>query len=80
MFVSSGFEHCIASMYQVPLAIGIKYVALRLLADDWGEYRPVCRLNHDELFIVDNSIPVTLGSIVGVVCLRSWYWLIYLKE
>ncbi len=27
MFVSAGFEHCIANMFQVPLAIGIKTFA-----------------------------------------------------
>lgn len=81
MFVSSGFEHCIANMYQVPLAIGIKYVApeafWQMTGANIAQYADLTMVN----FIVDNLIPVTLGNIVGGgVFVGIWYWLIYLKE
>ncbi|MBY7793285.1 formate transporter FocA [Vibrio fluvialis] len=81
MFVSSGFEHCIANMFQVPMAIGIKYFApesfWQMTGADIAHYAD---LNFMTLF-VNNLIPVTLGNIVGGgVFVGMWYWLIYLKD
>ncbi|QIZ78272.1 formate transporter FocA [Ferrimonas lipolytica] len=65
LFVSSGFEHCIANLFMVPLGIAIQSTAgpefwLTLGVDSsvyadltWGH------------FIVNNLIPVTIGNIVG---------------
>jgi formate transporter len=68
-------------MYQVPLAIGIKYVAPEVFWQMTGaniaQYADLTMMN----FIVDNLIPVTLGNIVGGgVFVGIWYWFIYLKE
>ncbi|AAF94845.1 TPA: formate transporter FocA [Vibrio cholerae] len=81
MFVSSGFEHCIANMFQVPMAIGIKYFAPEsfwaMTGANIAQYADLNFVN----FIVNNLIPVTLGNIVGGgVFVGMWYWLIYLKD
>ncbi|EOH0512469.1 formate transporter FocA [Vibrio fluvialis] len=81
MFVSSGFEHCIANMFQVPMAIGIKYFApesfWQMTGADIAHYADLNFMT----FCVNNLIPVTLGNIVGGgVFVGMWYWLIYLKD
>lgn len=81
MFVSSGFEHCIANMFQVPIAIGIKYLApesfWQMTGADIAHYADLNLVT----FFVNNLIPVTLGNIVGGgVFVGLWYWLIYLKD
>lgn len=81
MFVSSGFEHCIANMFQVPMAIGIKYFApesfWQMTGADIAHYTDLNFMT----FFVNNLIPVTLGNIVGGgIFVGMWYWLIYLKD
>jgi len=81
MFVSSGFEHCIANMFQVPMAIGIKTFApeafWQMTGANIADYADLNMVT----FIVHNLIPVTLGNIVGGgVFVGMWYWLIYLKD
>ncbi|GGA74158.1 formate transporter FocA [Neiella marina] len=65
MFVSSGFEHCVANMFMVPLAIAIKNFAP---AEFWQQ-AGVTASQFSELtwshFLSANLIPVTLGNIVG---------------
>ncbi|MBW3694666.1 formate transporter FocA [Vibrio sp. T187] len=81
MFVSAGFEHCIANMYQVPLAIGIKTFAP---AEFWtmtganpADYMDLNLID----FILNNLIPVTMGNIIGGgIFVGMWYWLIYLRD
>lgn len=75
------FEHCIANMFQVPMAIGIKYFAPEsfwaMTGANIAQYADLNFVN----FIVNNLIPVTLGNIVGGgVFVGMWYWLIYLKD
>ncbi len=81
MFVSSGFEHCIANMFQVPMAIGIKNFApesfWQMTGANIADYADLTMIN----FIVNNLVPVTLGNVVGGgVFVGMWYWLIYLKD
>ncbi|MEA1940394.1 MAG: formate/nitrite transporter family protein [Candidatus Caldatribacteriota bacterium] len=76
-FVTSGFEHCVANMYFVPMGLLLKsnvdVVAAAGLTDKlanltWGG------------FIVNNLIPVTLGNIVGgAFFVSTLYWAVYLK-
>lgn len=81
MFVSSGFEHCIANMFQVPLAIGIKTFAP---AEFWtmtganpADYIDLNMMD----FLMNNLLPVTLGNIIGGgIFVGMWYWLIYLRD
>ncbi|MBD1389926.1 formate transporter FocA [Neiella sp. HB171785] len=65
MFVSSGFEHCVANMFMVPLAIAIKTFAP---AEFWLQ-TGVTASQFSELtwshFVTANLIPVTLGNMFG---------------
>jgi len=77
-FVASGFEHCIANMYFIPMGLLLKgntsVIAAAGLADKLGN------LTLKGLFI-NNLIPVTLGNIVGgSICVATVYWLVYLKK
>ncbi len=81
MFVSAGFEHCIANMFQVPMAIGIKFFApeafWKMTGADIANYADLNMVD----FIVNNLIPVTLGNIIGGgVFVGMWYWMIYLRD
>lgn len=75
MFVSSGFEHCVANMFMVPLGIVIQNFA----PDSFWTQVGVSASQYADLnikqFLVANLIPVTLGNIVGgsvLVGLANW--------
>jgi len=77
-FVASGFEHCVANMYFIPMGLLMKgnasVVAAAGLADKLGN------LTIKGMFL-NNLIPVTLGNIVGgSICVATVYWLVYLKK
>ncbi|MGL1956821.1 MAG: formate transporter FocA [Colwellia sp.] len=75
MFVSSGFEHCVANMFMVPLGILIQsfapesfWVSIQALPTQYAD------LNFFN-FISANLLPVTVGNIVGgalLVGLSNW--------
>ncbi|MGY5955951.1 formate transporter FocA [Kosakonia sp. BK9b] len=81
MFVASGFEHSIANMFLIPLAIIIRYCApdsfwsaIHSTADSF----PALTFSN---FITANLIPVTLGNIIGGGLLVGvTYWIIYLRN
>lgn len=80
LFITSGYEHCVANMYYIPEGIFAKSnpvfidQALKLgVSQDkidalnWGS------------FVMKNLLPVTLGNIVGgVLCVGVVYWLTYI--
>lgn len=75
LFVSSGFEHCVANMFMIPLGITIHAFApehfWHMINVDASQYADLTIYN----FIVKNLIPVTLGNIVGgavLVGLGNW--------
>lgn len=75
MFVSSGFEHCVANMFMVPLGIVIHSFA----PDSFWQQLGINATQYADLnvarFITANLIPVTLGNIVGgavLVGLANW--------
>ena len=75
MFVSSGFEHCVANMFMVPLGIVIANFAPESFWTSVGvsaaQYADL-NISH---FLTANLIPVTLGNIVGgavLVGLSNW--------
>ncbi|EGR2794337.1 formate transporter FocA [Vibrio navarrensis] len=81
MFVSAGFEHCIANMFQVPMAVGIKLFApaefWQITGANIADYADLTLSN----FLINNLLPVTLGNIIGGgVFVGMWYWLIYLRD
>ncbi|MBQ1782792.1 MAG: formate transporter FocA [Gammaproteobacteria bacterium] len=78
LFVSSGFEHCVANMFVVPLALAIYHWAP---ADFWLQ-SGVDAARFADLgltsFVTANLIPVTLGNIVGGALLVGLnYWAIF---
>jgi formate transporter FocA len=81
MFVSSGFEHCVANMFMVPLGISIHQFAD---ASFWSHVG-IAPSQYADLtikhFILNNLIPVTLGNIVGgAVFVGLGYWAIFHPE
>ncbi len=68
LFVTSGFEHCVANMYYIPAGILAKAVYGTQAADvlaglNWGT------------FVTNNLIPATIGNIIGgALCVGTAYW------
>jgi len=80
-FVAAGFEHSVANMYFIPIALFIKaggtpafFTAIQKSPSDfpnltWGN------------FLAANLLPVTLGNIIGgAVMVGLVYWFIYLRQ
>jgi formate transporter FocA len=79
-FVAAGFEHSIANMYFIPVALLIKagapasfWSAIGKTAADypdltWGR------------FLVNNLLPVTIGNVIGgALMVGVVYWFVYLR-
>lgn len=80
MFVSTGFEHCVANMFMVPLGIVIQHFAPEIFWTQIGvpqaQYADLNIMN----FISLNLIPVTFGNIIGgAVLVGLANWSIYRK-
>lgn len=78
MFVASGFEHSIANMFMIPMAIIIKTFAIpefwAMTGHSPAEFAELT-LCH---FIFNNLLPVTLGNIIGGGFLVGMtYWVIH---
>lgn len=78
-FVAAGFEHSVANMYFVPLAMlirdfdpafaGAHAIAGSLERLTWA------------VFLARNLVPVTLGNVIGGgVLVAAVYWFVYLRE
>ncbi|WP_375058142.1 formate transporter FocA [Zobellella sp. DQSA1] len=81
MFVASGFEHSIANLFIVPLAIAIQQFAgpefWTLTGALPADFADLTLAN----FLLHNLLPVTLGNIIGGgVLVGLCYWLIYLRQ
>ncbi|MBN1459014.1 MAG: formate/nitrite transporter family protein [Armatimonadetes bacterium] len=73
-FVASGFEHCVANMYFIPMGLFIK-------ADPSivAQVNSVAHLTWAN-FLVRNLVPVTIGNIIGGAGLVGFiYWWIHLR-
>jgi len=81
LFIAAGFEHCVANMFLVPLAVLIKNTAG---ADFWT----ATGLHEQEFasltiphFLGQNLLPVTLGNIVGGgVMIGIFYWTVFRRH
>jgi formate transporter len=76
-FVAAGFEHSVANMYFLSIALLVK-------SDDGFvaglEPQPDLSGLTVEAFLVDNLVPVTVGNILGGgVMVGAVYWLVYLR-
>jgi formate transporter len=80
-FVASGFEHCIANIYFIPMGLFIKggapdsfWAAIGKTAADFPT------LTWDNFFI-GNLLPVTIGNIIGgSIMVATVYWFVYLRK
>ena len=80
-FVAAGFEHCVANMYIIPMALIIKagapisfWTVIDKAATDYTV------LTWSNFFLV-NLIPVTIGNIFGgSVMVGLVYWFVYLRK
>jgi formate transporter len=74
-FVAAGFEHSVANMYFIPVALFIKQfdpsfvAAMDLGSLNWGN------------FLLNNLLPVTIGNIIGgAILVAAVYWAVYLRR
>lgn len=83
IFVASGYEHCVANMYFIPMGIFEKDNATAVAAamDKYGLTADQISSVNWQNFFVTNLIPVTLGNILGGgVVVGLVYWLVYVKK
>lgn len=79
LFITSGFEHCVANMYYIPAGI------LAKSNPKWVEAALAHGVTPEKLehlnwtsFFLNNELPVTLGNIVGgAVLVAGYYWFVY---
>lgn len=82
LFITSGFEHCVANMYYIPAGILAKNNESLTDAAAVLGVTPE-KLNHLnwETFFTGNLIPVTLGNIIGGgVFVGAAYWYVYIRN
>ena len=82
-FVVSGFEHCVANMYYIP--VGILAKNNEVYANKAMELYGYTKEQLDKLnvksFLVDSTIPVTIGNVFGgVVLVGLMMWMAYGKK
>jgi formate transporter len=80
-FVAAGFEHSVANMYFIPIALIIKNFARpefwTAIAQTPEEYAALTW----SAFLIRNLVPVTLGNVIGGAGLvGAVYWFIYLRR
>lgn len=74
-FVASGFEHCVANMYFIPMGLFLK--ASGQIAPDGLDLTSLTWPN----FFIKNLVPVTLGNIIGgAIFVGLLYWTVYVKD
>lgn len=82
LFITSGFEHCVANMFYIPAGI------LSKGNPKWVEAAMQYGVTQEKLdslnwynFFVVNELPVTLGNIVGGgILVAGVYWFLYHKK
>ena len=76
-FVAAGFEHSVANMYFVPIALLIKTYDPSFAA---AANMDLANLTWSTFFI-NNLLPVTIGNIIGgTIFVAGVYWLVYLRS
>ncbi len=79
-FVAAGFEHSIANMYFIPIAIFIKGGAPESFWTNIGQTPADFSAVTWSNFFVANLLPVTIGNIIGgALMVGLVYWFIYLR-
>jgi Formate/nitrite family of transporters len=76
LFITSGYEHCVANMFYIPFGILLKNdFAPSMLASGKTTLEALANLNING-FIINSLLPVTLGNIIGgcgFVAAINWY-------
>ena len=79
-FVAAGFEHSIANMFFLPVAIAIRAVA----PPEFWQQTGVTSADYADVNVssfVANLVPVTIGNIIGgAVIVAGVYWFVYLRR
>jgi formate transporter FocA len=79
-FVAAGFEHSIANMYFIPVALFIKSGATPAFWTNIEKTAADYSALTWQSFLVDNLLPVTIGNIIGgAIMVGLVYWFIYLR-
>ncbi len=79
-FVAAGFEHSIANMYFVPVALFHRLLAKAAFWETTAASADSYRSITWPRFVTRNLLPVTLGNIVGGALLVGLtYWFVYLR-
>jgi formate/nitrite transporter len=79
-FVAAGFEHSIANMYFVPIALFIKAGASEAFWTNIGKTAADYANLTWGRFLVNNLLPVTIGNIIGgALMVGAVYWFVYLR-
>jgi formate/nitrite transporter len=80
-FVAAGFEHSIANMYFIPVALFIKNSGDTQFFEMIGKTADSFSHLTWSNFFVGNLLPVTIGNIIGgAVMVGLVYWFIYLRK
>jgi len=80
-FVACGFEHSVANMYFVPVAILLKTAAPEAFWSGIGKTAADYPSLTADIFLINNLVPVTIGNIIGgAVLVGIVYWFVYLKS
>ncbi len=80
-FVAAGYEHSIANMYYLPMAILIRTYAPASFWDTIGKKATDFSQITWNTFLVNNLFPVTIGNIIGgAVLVGAIIWLVYLRQ
>ena len=71
LFVTSGFEHCVANMYYITAGIFAKMNAsyAACAAETYGLTSNQLAMLNAKTMVVNNLLPVTIGNIIGGACL-----------
>lgn len=73
-FVASGFEHCVANMYFIPMGLFLK--SSGQIAPEGMDLTNLTWAN----FFSRNLVPVTIGNIIGgAIFVGLLYWTVYVK-
>jgi formate/nitrite transporter len=76
-FVAAGFEHSVANMYFIPIALFVKTDEAWLSST---EGLPNLASLTWSGFLIDNLVPVTIGNLIGGgLMVGAAYWLAYLR-
>ncbi len=80
-FVAAGFEHSIANIYFIPLALFIKAGAAEPFWTSIGKTGADFPALTWSNFLVGNLLPVTVGNIIGgSAMVAATYWFVYLRK